>query len=147
MKILSNKYLTFAFRFLVGFIFLIAAIPKIADPSSFVKSIEAYQLIPTIFINLTALFIPWVELLIGLFLLVGVMLRGSAILSAGLFAAFSIIIAISLLRGLSIDCGCFGPNSSPLTWMRFWEDIGLLLLSILIFYNSKKSINLCQKKS
>ncbi len=137
MKILSNRYLQYTFRYIVGFVLIIAAIPKIAAPSFFAKSIEAYQLIPTIFINLTALFIPWAELLIGIFLLVGVMLRGSALLSAGLFAAFSILIAISLLRGLSIDCGCFGPNNSPLSWMRFWEDLGLLLLSILIFHTSK----------
>lgn len=145
MKILSNKYLIFAFRFLVGFIFIIAAIPKIADPSSFAKSIQAYQLIPTILINITALVIPWVELLIGIFLIVGVLLRGSAILSAGLFAAFSIIIAVSLIRGLTIDCGCFGPNSSPLSWMRFWEDIGLLLVSILIFHTSKNQLIYAKK--
>lgn len=145
MKLLSNKYLLFAFRFLVGFVLVIAAIPKIADPSSFAKSIEAYQLIPAIFLNLTAVLIPWVELLIGIFLIVGVMLRGSAILSAGLFAAFSIIIAVSLMRGLAIDCGCFGPNSTPLSWMRFWEDIGLLVLSILIYHASKNQFNYAKK--
>lgn len=145
MKSFSNKYLLIAFRFLVGFVLIIAAIPKIADPSSFAKSIEAYQLIPVAFINLTALFIPWVELLIGIFLIVGVMLRGSAILSASLFAAFSIIIAVSLIRGLSIDCGCFGANSSPLSWIRFWEDIGLLLLSILIYRTSKNQLNYAKK--
>ncbi len=137
MKTQSNKYLLFIFRLTVGFVLIIAAIPKIADPSSFAKSIEAYQLIPAIFINLAALIIPWVELLIGIFLLVGVMLRGSAVLSASMFAVFSIIIAVSLMRGLSIDCGCFGANSSPLNWMRFWEDIGLMLLSIIIFHTSK----------
>ncbi|MDP2208793.1 MAG: MauE/DoxX family redox-associated membrane protein [Bacteroidota bacterium] len=145
MKILSNKYLLFVFRLAVGFVLIIAAIPKIADPSSFAKSIEAYQLIPTILINLTALLIPWAELLIGIFLIVGVMLRGSAILSASLFAAFSIIIAVSLLRGLTIDCGCFGPNSSPLSWMRFWEDIGLMLFTILIYHTSKNKLKYDQK--
>ncbi len=145
MKILSNKYFLYAFRFTVGFVLIIAAIPKIADPSSFAKSIEAYQLIPAIFINLTALLIPWGELLIGIFLIVGVMLRGSAILSASLFAAFSIIIAVSLMRGLTIDCGCFGSNSSPLSWMRFWEDIGLMLFSILIYHTSKNKLKYDQK--
>lgn len=140
MKILSNKYLIFVFRLAVGFVFIIAAIPKIADPSSFAKSIEAYQLMPAISINLAALLIPWIELLIGIFLIAGFMLRGSAVLSVSLFAVFSIIIAVSLMRGLSIDCGCFGANSSPLNWMRFWDDIGLMLLSILIYHTSKNQL-------
>ncbi len=145
MKILNNKYLIYLFRFTVGFVLIIAAIPKIADPASFAKSIEAYQLIPAIFINLTALFIPWGELIIGIFLIAGFMLRSNAILSALLFATFSVIIAVSLLRGLSIDCGCFGANSSPLSWMRFVEDIVLMLFSIIIYQTSKNQLSNAKK--
>lgn len=142
---LKNGIVHFIIRIIVGFVLIVAAVPKIADPASFAKAIEAYQLVPQVMINIFSILIPWGELLLGIFLIIGVMLRGSAFLTTALFGIFSIIIAISLFRGLSIDCGCFGPNSSPLNWMRFWEDIGLVLLSILIYHTSKNQLKYAKK--
>ncbi|MDI6803796.1 MAG: MauE/DoxX family redox-associated membrane protein [Bacteroidota bacterium] len=137
-KVIGNKFLTYASRVVVGFVLIMASVPKVAEPAAFAKSIQAYQILPPFFINVFAISIPWLELVIGIFLIFGLLLRGSSLLSAILFAAFSVLIAVSLLRGLSIDCGCFGLDGAPLSWSRFFEDIGLLLLSILIYYNSIK---------
>ncbi len=121
-------------RYIIGFVFIIAAIPKIADPSVFARSIEAYQFLPTYLINLTALILPWLELLVGLFLIIGFSLKGSAVLSVVLLTSFSILISIALLRGLTIDCGCFGNIESPLTISRLIEDLILLILSVYVVY-------------
>ncbi|MBU2636496.1 MAG: DoxX family membrane protein [Bacteroidetes bacterium] len=135
-KFIDNKLLTYIARVVVGFVLIIASVPKIAEPSTFAKSIQAYQIVPGFLVNLFALSIPWLELVIGIFLIFGLLLRGSSLLSAVLFSAFSVLIAVSLFRGLSIDCGCFGLDGAPLSWSRFFENIGLLLLSLQIFYNS-----------
>lgn len=135
-KFIDNKLLTYIARVVVGFVLIIASVPKIAEPSAFAKSIQAYQIVPGFLVNLFALSIPWLELVIGIFLIFGLLLRGSSLLSAVLFSAFSVLIAVSLFRGLSIDCGCFGLDGAPLSWSRFFENIGLLLLSLQIFYNS-----------
>lgn len=135
-KFIDNKLLTYIARVVVGFVLIIASVPKIAEPSAFAKSIQAYQIVPGFLVNLFALSIPWLELVIGIFLIFGLLLRGSSLLSAVLFSAFSVLIAVSLFRGLSIDCGCFGLDGAPLSWNRFFENIGLLLLSLQIFYNS-----------
>lgn len=137
-KIIDNKTLSYIARVVVGFVLIMASIPKVAEPIAFAKSIQAYQIVPTFLVNISAISIPWLELVIGIFLIFGLLLRGSSLLSAALFAAFSILIAVSLFRGLSIDCGCFGLDSAPLSWRRFFEDIGLLILSLLVYYNSKK---------
>ncbi len=137
MKFLENKYLIFISRLVVGFILVIAAVTKIAEPEAFAKSILAYKLIPLFLVNIVAIIIPWIELIIGIFLIFGIFLGGSSLLSAGLFCMFAIIIAISLLRGLEINCGCFGADTSPLGWKRFYEDIGLIILSIHVFLFSK----------
>lgn len=138
-KIIDNKTLTYITRVVVGFVLIMASVPKVAEPIAFAKSIQAYQIVPTFLVNIFAISIPWLELVIGIFLIFGLLLRGSSLLSAALFAAFSVLIAISLFRGLSIDCGCFGLDGAPLTWSRFFEDIGLLLLSLHIYYQSSRT--------
>jgi len=136
-KILKNQIVTYISRIIVGFIFIVASIPKIADPAAFAKSMEAYSLFPNFILPGAALVVPWLELVLGLLLIFGILLRGSSLLSSILFIFFSIIIAISLLRGLSIDCGCFGTDGAALSLKRLFEDLGLLILSIQIFYKAK----------
>jgi putative oxidoreductase len=136
-KFLKNNILTFISRVIVGFVFIVAAIPKIADPNSFVRSIEAYQAIPLVLIIPTALVVPWLEFVIGVFLIIGLWQRGSSFLSALLFFMFTILIGVSLWRGLAIDCGCFGAGGSVISWKRLLEDAILFLLSIQILYASK----------
>ena len=141
-KILKNKTLTYVSRLIVGFIFIVAGVPKIANPAVFAKSIEAYNLFPYFIVSASALVIPWLELILGLFLIFGILLRGSSLLSSILFFFFSIVIAVSLLRGLSIDCGCFGFDGVALSWKKLLEDVGLLLLSLQIYYHtSRKKLN------
>lgn len=129
-----KKYLLYIFRYVIGVVLIVAAIPKIAEPELFIKAIEAYKILPNYLINLTGLMIPWIELLTGLFLIIGFMLRGSSILAVTLFFAFSIFIGVGLLRGLSIDCGCFGAVNSPLTVNRLIEDLIFLSISAYISY-------------
>jgi uncharacterized membrane protein YphA (DoxX/SURF4 family) len=120
---------------LIGLVFIIASIDKIAAPDAFAASIEAYHLVPTAVINLMAITIPWVELFVGIFLLAGVSLRGSSLLAAVLLGVFSVAIISALLRGLTIDCGCFGKeHATPVSWMKVGEDVGMVIVSLLIYY-------------
>jgi putative oxidoreductase len=139
VKILQNNTFTFISRAVVGFIFVVASIPKIADTTSFMKSIEVYGLFPYFIISITAIFLPWLELVVGVFLIFGILLRGSSLLSSVLFFTFSILITVTLLRGLSIDCGCFGSDGASLSWKRLIEDVGLLILSLQILSGSIKT--------
>jgi putative oxidoreductase len=141
-KILKNEILTYISRLIVGFVLIVASVPKIADPAAFAKSIEAYNLFPHFIVFSSALVVPWLELISGLFLIFGILLRGSSLLSSVLFSFFSILIAVTLLRGLSIDCGCFGFDGAALSWKRLLEDVGLILLSLQIFYHTtRKNLN------
>lgn len=130
--------LFYIFRFVIGCVFIMAAIPKIVDPLLFSKSIEAYQILPTYLVNITAMIVPWLELFVGIFLIIGFLLKGSALLSVAMFSAFSILIGIALFRGLSINCGCFGNMESPLTISRLIEDLIFLVMSIYVAYIALK---------
>jgi len=131
--VLSNKYLLLAARLIVGTVFIIASIDKIYVPEAFAESIHAYRLVPDPTVNILALILPWLELLCGVFLLGGVKVRPSALLSLALFAVFAVAIVSALARGLTIDCGCFGmEHAAPVSWGKVLEDIGLMILCLLL---------------
>lgn len=131
---LSNRYVLFAARFVVGVVFIVASIDKISAPDAFAASVHAYRLLPYVSVNIVALIVPWLELLCGVFLVTGVKLRASALLVTILLALFTIAMISALVRGLNIDCGCFGKEyASPVTWMKVFEDIGLAALGVYVF--------------
>ncbi|MBI1803087.1 MAG: DoxX family membrane protein [Ignavibacteriae bacterium] len=136
-RILAHPYVVLLVRCFLGVVFVIAAIEKIAIPETFAISVEAYKLIPTYVINVFALVIPWVELVCGLFLIAGVFVRASSALLSGLLAVFVVALISALLRELKIDCGCFGPShATPVGWGKVLEDVGLLVLSLYVFFVS-----------
>ena len=139
-NILSNKYVILLSRLILGSVFIVAAIDKIAFPDAFAANVIAYKLIPYSLVNLFALIIPWLELFCGIFLVGRVFPRSSSFLVSGLLTIFTIAMITALVRGLKIDCGCFSAeHNSPVSWMRVLEDIGLLLFAVHIFVYSRPS--------
>jgi uncharacterized membrane protein YphA (DoxX/SURF4 family) len=121
VKILSNKYFLLLLRVLLAFIFIFAAIEKIAVPENFALSIANYKLLPAGSINILAIILPWIELISGLLLLFGISVKENSTVITFLLIVFTIAILISLFRGLNIDCGCFGTT--------YGAQIGLLKIS------------------
>ena len=136
--ILSNKYVLLVSRCVLGTVFIVAAIDKISNPDIFAEAVQAYQLLPFSLVNIFALVVPWVELLCGIFLVVGVFLRSSSMLLSFLLLAFIVAMLSALVRHLQIDCGCFGAaHASTVGWDRILEDIGLYVLGVHVFMLSK----------
>jgi uncharacterized membrane protein YphA (DoxX/SURF4 family) len=95
-------------RFLIAALFLFAAVSKLFDPSSFAQQIANYQLTPWPATAALAVFLPALELCVGICLLVGRWESGALIWLAALLTLFSAALFSAIARGLSIDCGCFG---------------------------------------
>jgi putative oxidoreductase len=122
-------------RWFLGLVFIIAGTDKIAQPEVFAISIDAYKLLPAFSVNVFALVVPWVELISGIFLLAGVFLRGSSLMVVSLLSVFTVAVLAALLRGLQIDCGCFGAQyGSPIGISKILEDLGMLLLALLVYF-------------
>jgi hypothetical protein len=81
-------------------------------------------------INLVAVLLPWLEVLLAAGLLSGCYVRDSSLLSALLFMTFAAALAISLVRGLDISCGCFGGSAGNINWLYLVRDVSLLGMSI-----------------
>ena len=137
-NVLNNKYLLFVLRVFLAFVFIYAAVLKIAEPSDFSQAIANYKLMPDNFINILAIILPWIEISAGLLLLFGVVVKENSLIISGMLIIFIIAIAISLARGLNIDCGCFGTtNGNDIGLVKLFQNIGLLAIGIiLIIYNS-----------
>jgi len=141
MKLLHNDYLHLAVRLLIGGLFLYAGLPKILDTMGFAASIYNYKLFPSPVIGLTAAFIPWVEVLAGIALILGVKARGASLLISVLLVVFIVLAAISAIRGLDIDCGCFSGVERKANWVAIFEDIALLGCTFIIFYLDRGRIS------
>ena len=109
---LTHPWLTVRVQIALGAIFVVAALPKVADPPSFAHMIYNYRLVPGAAVNALALIMPWVELLVGLALILGVWPREAAALAGFLLLVFIAAIGFNLVRGHAVDCGCFDVHSA-----------------------------------
>lgn len=122
-------------RVLVGTVWVVAGVLKLPDPHENVRVVRAYGLLPERVVPVVGHGLPVLEILVGLCLLLGLLTRAAAAVSALLLVAFVVGVASAWARGLSIECGCFGGGAGPAANARAkypWEiarDIGLLLLS------------------
>jgi uncharacterized membrane protein YphA (DoxX/SURF4 family) len=114
------------------------------NQEEFSKAIYNYKFLPSAFINVFAIVIPYIELIAGIFLIFGIYKRGSSFLISFLLIIFIIALAQAYARGLDIDCACFSLESSGQKsdiFQRIIEDLILLTLSIVIYIKSKIIIN------
>lgn len=139
---LSHPWLTVRVQIALGALFVAAALPKIIDPPSFAHMIYNYRILPAGLINLSALTMPWVELIAGLLLILGIWVRPARWIVAALLVVFIVAISINLLRDNAIDCGCFDLSAAGKThdeqihdmWMVIVRDIGMLLLCAQLWW-------------
>jgi uncharacterized membrane protein YphA (DoxX/SURF4 family) len=122
-------------RMLVGGVWVVAGVLKLPDPNDNVRAVRAYDLLPESVVPVVGHALPVLEILVGLCLLLGLLTRVAAVVSALLLVAFVAGIASAWGRGLSIECGCFGGGAGPAVNAAAkypWEiarDLGLLALS------------------
>jgi len=139
---LAHPWLTVRVQIALGAIFFAAALPKIVDPPSFAHMIYNYRILPAGLINISSLIMPWVELIAGLCLILGVWVRPARWIIALMLVVFMIAISINLVRGNAIDCGCFDLSAANLTyeerirdmWMVLLRDAGMLLMCAQLWW-------------
>jgi uncharacterized membrane protein YphA (DoxX/SURF4 family) len=138
------KWILLVLRIGMGLMFVYAAWTKLREPwIQVAMTVEAYQLLPPWAVEVVARTLPWGELLLGVWLLVGKWLRLASLASTGLLLAFIVVLTRSYLKGMQIDCGCFGDGDpiSPLTLARDGSLFAAsLAMTILAFRAAKVPI-------
>ncbi len=117
-------------RYALALVFLWAAVEKGKDPYAFAASIYAYRVVPPGVATVMAIAMPAVEILAALALMTGFLWRGSALVLGGLLLAFSVALFQAILRGIDISCGCFGKDSSPVSFWLIARNALLVLAAL-----------------
>lgn len=121
-------------RLLLGGVFLWAGAVKALDVPAFAGQVAAYQLLPYAWNYAVAATLPYVELLAGILLLVNLRIKSAALLMAFLNLVFMGALVTVLVRGLNIDCGCFGPDAGTTPLQALVRDGVLLALAATIYW-------------
>ena len=115
----SLSILQLLVRVALAGVFLVAAASKLADPASLAQTIANYRVLPEGAVGAAALLVPAAELVIGVALLAGPYVQGGGVLGALMLLVFAAGMAQAKLRGIDLDCGCFGAASDTLvSWPK-----------------------------
>jgi uncharacterized membrane protein YphA (DoxX/SURF4 family) len=113
-SVLPLRYVTLVFRLFLVVVFLIAGGSKIAHPWVFVHTVEGYKMLPGSLARPFGLALPWIEVLLGLYLLIGLFTRLAAIATCAVLAMFLFALAVQLAHGHTGDCGCVVGIDNPI---------------------------------
>jgi uncharacterized membrane protein YphA (DoxX/SURF4 family) len=134
-----QPWLTLLSRLILGGVLFAAGALKIGNLQKSAMAVRAYEMLPVELANFLGYALPWIEIGIGLLLIVGASVKICGLLGAFTMLAFIIAIAQAWARGLSIDCGCFGGGGTidPEETKYLSEiirDIGLLAMGVFLYY-------------
>jgi uncharacterized membrane protein YphA (DoxX/SURF4 family) len=123
-------------RVVLGVIMLWAGIAKVTEPSQALRAVQAYRILPPSLDDIVAVALPLLEIAVGVLLVIGLGTRLASGIAGVLMVVFVAGVASAWIRGLSIDCGCFGGGGDVVGGDTAWRygseilrDVGLLALA------------------
>jgi uncharacterized membrane protein YphA (DoxX/SURF4 family) len=147
MRKLNERFqpvVTLLARLILGGVLLVAGGLKVFKPAESANAVAAYKLMPTELAHLIGYALPWLEVAIGLLLIIGLLVRPAAVLSGLIMIVFIGAIASVWARGMLIDCGCFGgggeidPSLASEVRMNYFieimRDLGLALAALYLYF-------------
>ena len=138
-----TEWLVLVLRVGLGAVFIAAGALKIGHADVFASEIAGFQLLPLPVIAPLALLLPFVEVLLGAYLVIGLFTRAAAGFAAFQLAVFTAAIASAVVRGLHASCGCFGPADQTTTsWGEVARDGALVLLALVIAWKAPGAVAL-----
>ena len=137
-------------RLLIGGLFIWMGAAKVQDPVSFLKQIRLYEMLPespSHLLNGTAILLPWLEVVCGLALIVGVYVRGAGAMIAFMLLTFTPAIFLRAWQihtvestpffNIAFDCGCGA--GEVIIWKKLLNNTLLFLGSLIpVFSGSRR---------
>jgi len=120
-------------RLVLGGLMLYASWDKLLHPKDFAALVKGYHLLPDLLVNPAAVWLPWLELTLGVCLWTGYFCEGALGLSAGLLTVFWLALGVDFLRGIDVNCGCFSSApDEPAAPMLYYLGRDALLLALAL---------------
>ena len=135
----KDRPILFVFRFVLGGLFVYAGLVKALEPLDFAQNIRNYALVGQSLSFIAAIILPWLEILAGACLVAGIWKRGAALVISGLLIFFIVLTVVTMIRGLDIDCGCFGAIDRKAGLSVILEDLAMLYLGLCLLFAPRTS--------
>ena len=132
-----KQWISTVVRIILAGIMLWAGLAKLLEPEQALRAVQAYRIFPPSLDDLVAVGLPIIEVALGVLLFLGLGTRFAAWATAGLMALFIAVVASAWIRGLSIDCGCFGGGGDVPSGgkaVRYLLEIGRDLVFVALAY-------------
>ncbi|WP_460401593.1 MauE/DoxX family redox-associated membrane protein [Actinophytocola sediminis] len=131
----------------LGGVWLVSGAVKVSDLNQAYVAVQAYEVLPSSVVSVVAAAVPFLELALGVLLVVGLGVRVSAVVSAVVLVAFIVAVAQAWARGLSIDCGCFGGGGQVAPGETAYpeeiaRDVGFLVLAGWLVVRPRSALSL-----
>ncbi len=136
----TNHWLWSVSRIFVGLVLIATGTRKGPDKPGFVTILDSCQLQPHWVSLVLAYTLPFIELGIGICLLMAVQCVPTAWMAVGLHSLMLSVVVITLKRGIEVaNCGCFGVFlARPLTTITLVEDAVMLAMSLLVLLGARR---------
>ena len=135
------RWLSVVLRLGLAALFIYAGAIKVADPAAFAEAVRGYRVLPEgVLVAATAFYLPWLEIVCGLALLVPRYHRPAAGVVSLLMAVLIVALVSAWWRGLDIECGCFSTAREASYPYLFGRDLVILLAAWLIFWHSRPQV-------
>lgn len=131
-------YLIFALRLAIGGLLIAAGLFKAHDgPMVTASYVAGYRILPPALVAPIGIALPYVEIVLGGYFVLGLFTRFAAWFATAQFAVFGVAIASLVIRKISADCGCFGSGvRTPPSWGHVAADLALAGVTALIALRS-----------
>lgn len=117
---------TLIVRVLVGALFVAAGASKVGHFNDLAAAIAGFRILPQPLVGPLAVLLPFFEIGLGLYLLVGLFTRAAAIIGAVQLTIYAAAIASAVIRHIPANCGCFGPqDTATADWPHVVADLAL----------------------
>lgn len=126
------NYLIAITRIYLALVLILSGLDKINNLTVFADSIANYKILPVQFINILAIIIPWIEVVVGGLLLLGIYIKENSVISFSVLLIFTLAVLSAVIRNLDIDCGCQGTfNGQKVGIIKILENLLLLFFAYL----------------
>lgn len=128
-------------RIMIGVVFIVSAGEKLISPyQNFLYVIQGYQMFPSWGEIAVARIFPWIELITGVFLALGLWVEASLKTAAVIFCVFITVVGQAILRKLPLEhCGCFGQLIVLPLRTVILLDSALFLITVLLIRKLARS--------
>ncbi|HXP94033.1 MAG TPA: MauE/DoxX family redox-associated membrane protein [Candidatus Binatia bacterium] len=129
--------LVFALRIGIGGVLVAAGALKVGHANDLASTIAGFRILPQPLVGPMAIGLPYFELGLGVYLLIGLYTRVVAVVALAEFVVFAGAIASVVIRGIPIACGCFGQaDTAQASWLDVVRDIALAALAGFIAWRA-----------